>query len=159
QAWTEVANSYDRVPPTESRKLARLREKVLTDDDRTKRGEFTAEVGRLDAEVGAGPPLAGGGGGEAKAAGGAVRGVVGGDPQKAGDAVVPASLSVLSQLASAYRLEPLPDEGARRVALANWITAADNPLTSRVLANRVWQWHFGQGIVDTPSDFGYMGSR
>jgi hypothetical protein len=84
---------------------------------------------------------------------------IGGDPQKPGDAVVPASLSVLSPLASAYRLDPLPDEGARRVALANWITAADNPLPARVLANRVWQWHFGEGIVDTPSDYGYMGSR
>ncbi len=51
------------------------------------------------------------------------------------------------------------DEGQRRVALANWITDERNPLTARVIVNRLWHWHFGQGIVDTPSDFGYGGGR
>ena len=41
--------------------------------------------------------------------------------------------------------------------MAKWIVAADNPLPPRVLANRVWQHHFGTGIVATPSDFGFMG--
>jgi hypothetical protein len=45
------------------------------------------------------------------------------------------------------------------VAFARWLTAADNPLTPRVLANRVWHYHFGTGLVATPSDFGYMGAR
>ena len=44
-------------------------------------------------------------------------------------------------------------EAMRRLALARWIVAPENPLTPRVLANRVWHWHFGTGIVDTPSDF------
>jgi hypothetical protein len=48
-------------------------------------------------------------------------------------------------------------EGERRLALARWITAEGNPLPPRVLANRVWQHHFGTGIVDTPSDFGFLG--
>ena len=43
--------------------------------------------------------------------------------------------------------------------LADWLVAADNPLTPRVLANRLWQFHFGTGIVATPNDFGYMGER
>jgi hypothetical protein len=43
--------------------------------------------------------------------------------------------------------------------LADWIAHPDNPLTPRVLANRIWHYHFGTGIVDTPSDFGYMGGR
>jgi hypothetical protein len=47
----------------------------------------------------------------------------------------------------------------RRTALAEWITSPDNPLTSRVMMNRVWQHHFGEGIVQTPSDFGINGDR
>jgi hypothetical protein len=45
----------------------------------------------------------------------------------------------------------------RRTALANWITSPTNPLTSRVLANRIWQYHFGRGIVRSPNNFGLMG--
>ena len=50
-------------------------------------------------------------------------------------------------------------EGQRRLALANWITNLKNPLTARVLANRLWHHHFGQGIVNTPSDFGLGGDK
>ncbi len=45
----------------------------------------------------------------------------------------------------------------RRTALANWIADPDNPLTARVMANRIWHYHFGQGIVDTPSNLGLSG--
>ena len=48
-------------------------------------------------------------------------------------------------------------EAKRRVGLAEWITHPKNPLTRRVIVNRLWQWHFGRGIVDTPSDFGRGG--
>jgi hypothetical protein len=72
---------------------------------------------------------------------------------------VPASLSVLDQVTKAYELKSDANEGERRLALAKWITSNDNPLTPRVLANRVWQHHFGTGIVDTPSDFGFLGSK
>jgi len=49
-------------------------------------------------------------------------------------------------------------EQQRRLALANWISSDDNPLTPRVIANRIWQFQFGSGIVDTPSDFGRNGT-
>jgi hypothetical protein len=47
----------------------------------------------------------------------------------------------------------------RRKALANWIASPDNPLTARVMANRIWQYHFGRGIVNTPSDFGTRAAK
>jgi hypothetical protein len=63
--------------------------------------------------------------------------------------------------------DPLPDvrpppraphSTGRRSALAHWIASPDNPLTARVIVNRIWQYHFGQGLVPTPSDFGRLGS-
>ncbi|MBL8178812.1 MAG: PSD1 domain-containing protein [Bryobacterales bacterium] len=59
---------------------------------------------------------------------------------------------------------PLPqvdmnDAAARRLALANWIADPANPLTARVMVNRIWFHHFGNGIVNTPSDFGVNGDR
>jgi hypothetical protein len=47
----------------------------------------------------------------------------------------------------------------RRLAFANWVIDPANPLTARVIVNRVWQHHFGEGIVATPSDFGHIGAR
>ena len=49
-------------------------------------------------------------------------------------------------------------EQMRRKALADWIVSKENPLTARVIVNRIWQFHFGAGIVDTPSDFGRNGA-
>lgn len=82
-----------------------------------------------------------------------------GDAQRRGEEVVPASLSTLADSAKGYSLATDAPERERRRALAQWLVAADNPLTSRVLANRLWQFHFGTGIVATPNDFGYMGER
>jgi hypothetical protein len=57
------------------------------------------------------------------------------------------------------RSAPLSDvrTSDRRAALAKWLTSPDNPLTARVIVNRVWGWHFGRGIVRTPNDFGAQG--
>jgi hypothetical protein len=51
------------------------------------------------------------------------------------------------------------DTRAPRTELANWVTHPENPLTARVMANRIWHYHFGRGIVATPNDFGRMGAR
>jgi hypothetical protein len=57
------------------------------------------------------------------------------------------------------KIEPTADSTGRRTALAKWLTDPQNPLATRVIVNRIWQHHFGAGIVGTPSDFGIMGER
>ena len=54
---------------------------------------------------------------------------------------------------------PVADDTSGRLELARWITHPEHPLTARVIVNRVWHWHFGRGIVDTPSNFGVIGSK
>ena len=81
-----------------------------------------------------------------------------GDVEQPGEVVGPGALSCLAGLDSAFALSDPDDEGARRAALAGWIASPDNVLTWRSIANRVWQYHFGRGIVDTPNDFGRNGS-
>ena len=76
-----------------------------------------------------------------------------GDPDAKREEVSPGAISVFASL-NLSRSEP---EQQRRLALADWIASPDNPLTSRVLVNRLWQFHFGDGIVGTPSDFGING--
>ena len=52
-----------------------------------------------------------------------------------------------------------PTAGSGRLQLAQWLTRPEHPLTSRVMANRIWQWHFGQGLVRSPDNFGRLGER
>ena len=76
-----------------------------------------------------------------------------------GEEVQPGFLSILDPAPAKFA----PPEGlnstGRRTALANWLASPENPLTGRVMVNRIWQHHFGRGIVATPSDFGLMGER
>ena len=78
-----------------------------------------------------------------------------GEAMQEREVVAPDALTVLGTLGLAVE-EP---EQRRRVRLAEWIASPQNPLTARVLVNRLWHYIFGNGIVDTPSDFGANGSR
>ena len=82
--------------------------------------------------------------------------LTGGDPFGTGEKVKP---GVLSVLASASRVS-IPDSiDGRRLAFANWVASANNPLTTRTIANRVWMWHFGEPIAGNPNNFGSTGKR
>ena len=75
-----------------------------------------------------------------------------GDPEKPGDTIPRKNLDILGG-------QTLTNgQSSGRLELANWLTAPNNPLTARVMVNRVWQWHMGRGIVATPSDFGTRGT-
>ncbi|WP_164100868.1 PSD1 and planctomycete cytochrome C domain-containing protein [Candidatus Laterigemmans baculatus] len=78
-----------------------------------------------------------------------------GDPMAPREPVPPDTLDILGSLS----LSLDAPEQQRRIALANSIIDPANPLTARVMANRLWHYHFGQGLVATPSDFGSMGAR
>jgi len=88
-----------------------------------------------------------------------------GNPGAKGEKVEPGAPEVLGGVSfaaltsSVKSLEQPPKSGTsgRRLTLAHWITSHDNPLTARVFMNRVWQHHFGRGIVPTPNDFGQLG--
>jgi hypothetical protein len=81
-----------------------------------------------------------------------------GDVKQPKHQVSPGTLSALAD-SPAFALPEPSQEAAARAALANWITDHKNLLTRRSIVNRVWHYHFGRGIVDTPNDFGKMGSR
>ena len=74
---------------------------------------------------------------------------------KTGDVVPRGFLSVLRQIDS----EEIPAESSGRLQLAHWLTSEQNPLTARVMANRIWHHLFGRGIVETVDNFGYNGTR
>ena len=153
-AWHIVASSLDRrkyVP--DDKPPAQLITAGLKPDEATLAGQLLAEKKTVEAEIAS---LAAG---QMVFAGSFSKPEVThllsrGDPEQPRETVLPAVLSALGSL----ELPAEAPEQARRVALASWIASADNPLTARVMVNRIWQGHFGIGLVDTASDFGRNGS-
>ena len=173
--WTEVASGRDRRPierplpgakPTADRPQPlspldhRLSQAAATEEEAARRTAIATELAEVEAAIKAVPrlPQAWIGRRVAADAAGPFHVFLGGSPQKRGDEVVPASPGFLADVVQGYTLPADGPEAARRLALADWLVAADNPLTPRVLANRLWHHHFGTGIVATPNDFGFMGS-
>ncbi len=157
--WTEVANSYDRQPVSPTHRKRRWLEGERTETERKQLATLRRELDLCNREIRSIPELPSWWVGNFEQPQGPFCVFLGGDPQRKGAEVVPASLSALADRGPSYRLASDAAEGLRRQALADWIVDRENPLTPRVLANRLWHYHFGTGIVDTPSDFGYMGGR
>jgi len=82
-----------------------------------------------------------------------------GDFRSPGPELSPGAIRVVSSKTLAYSPRPTNHSAGLRTALADWLVATENPLTARVIVNRVWQHHFGVGLSSTPSDFGVMGSE
>ena len=80
-----------------------------------------------------------------------------GDWRKPGEELSPGFVATINDRDATVK--PMSGSSGRRAALANWIASKDNPLTARVIVNRLWQHHFGKGIVGTSSDFGVAGER
>ncbi len=81
-----------------------------------------------------------------------------GDPHQPQEVVIPQQLSLVTYLDGT--IQPPPQDAKtsqRRLQLARWITDPTNPLTARVMVNRIWQHHFGKGLVRTPNNFGFTG--
>ena len=83
-----------------------------------------------------------------------------GDPARPGPIVEPGHISAIPELDRPMAIPPTGAKSTtRRLQLANWLVDPKNPLTARVWGNRIWQFHFGQGLVRTPDNFGFNGER
>jgi hypothetical protein len=82
-----------------------------------------------------------------------------GDVEKSGEQVAAGGLSAVTAPSPDFGLAFDAPEGERRRKFAEWVAGPDNPLTVRVMVNRVWHYHFGRGIAATPNDFGFNGER
>ncbi|MBI5773790.1 MAG: DUF1553 domain-containing protein [Verrucomicrobia bacterium] len=159
KTWATVATDDGREPWTPAHGIAKARREVITAEEEQKLAALDKQIAQTRAKLNRVPKLPQVWAGTYSEPKEPTFVHKGGDPMKPGEPVVPASLAVLDHVGKPYQLKADAAEGERRLALAKWITSDDNPLTARVLANRVWHYHFGVGIVDTPSDFGFLGSR
>jgi hypothetical protein len=82
-----------------------------------------------------------------------------GDVKNPGKEMQAGTVTCIPGTGGTFQLKSASDEGQRRAALAGWLTDPKNVLAWRSIVNRVWHYHFGQGLVDSPNDFGRMGSQ
>ncbi len=157
--WQKISSSEDRLPYDEEERQEFFILAVLSASDHAAWNTLKSQNTKLQEALAALPPLP--------------RAYVGtfeqpqepayllkrGNPMDKGPVIPPGSLSTLERMLPGYQLDPHAPEGERRLALARWIIDDRNALAARVLANRIWHYHFGKGLVGTPSDFGFNGDR
>src|SRR5262249_6844411 len=82
-----------------------------------------------------------------------------GDVNNPSEVVAPGGLRAVPGVVPDFGLPPDAPDADRRRKLAEWVSSPHNPLFARVIVNRVWHYHFGAGLVDTPNDLGFNGGR
>lgn len=160
ESWQTVSSGKDRRPSNDEHRKHRLRELETSPDESKTLSELDRKIAKVSAEINRVPALETAWVGTRSDDEAKKRNFIfiGGNPAVEGDPVVAGSLSALRHALPSYRADKDATEKSRREMLAQWLTDPANPLPARVLANRVWHYHFGTGIVSTPSDFGFMGS-
>jgi mono/diheme cytochrome c family protein len=153
-AWTLVADSRDRRAYDPDKTTAEFSTAGLNESEATQAKQLVEEKQRLE------PIVVKGTASQQVFAGvfrtpDEIRFLVRGNPEQPRDAVAPAVPDAIGGVS----LPNETTEQARRRALADWIANKSNPLTSRVMVNRIWQGHFGVGLVETASDFGHGGQK
>ena len=82
-----------------------------------------------------------------------------GSPVAKGEIVTPGGIASLKFASADFQLDATSPEGDRRRKLAEWIARDDNPLFARTIVNRLWHYHFGRGLIETPNDLGFNGGQ
>ncbi len=152
--WHTVADSNDRAPYKRNQKPEPFSTEGLVGDEARVAKQLLAEKQQIEQKLAAAK------GAELAFAGvfrqpDVIRLLHRGDPEQPKEIVAPAAISLLGAL----ELSVDTPEQARRRALAEWIASPQHPLTARVIVNRIWQGHFGTGLVETASDFGRTGTK
>jgi hypothetical protein len=158
-AWTSVATSEGRLPPRKEDQDRLVLLDALPEPERERYRNLEQRISSLEAalkRIGKLPTVYAG---QFRQPEEPVFLLKGGNVMDRREQIAPASLSTLDEVLEGFSVAPDAPEAERRLALARWITDPQNPLTPRVLVNRIWHYHFGRGIVGTPSDFGYNGER
>ena len=159
KTWDEVAHGRNRKPVNENVAKHRLQKLLTTDEQHTALAKINKQIREAEREIQAVPNFQTIWLGTHRQADvkKAFHVFIGGSPQRAGDEVTLSSPSMVADDPIHYQLPNDAGEDNRRKALADWLASSKNPLTARVIVNRLWHYHFGAGIVNTPNDFGYMG--
>lgn len=157
KSWTPVASNVNRLPHRKPDLDRLITLEALSLADRATFALAEAQLKQAEAQLKLVPPLPLAYAGVFKQPTEPVYLLKGGAVMQRGDPVPPASLSTLKHASFSIPLEA-PEQNAR-LEFARWLADDRNPLTPRVIVNRLWHSHFGQGLVATPSDFGFNGER
>lgn len=159
ESWKTATDSFDRLPPREQDVKELLFQAVLTADEKVEYRSLQDALAQANARREEMGPQFVAYAGRFQQPEEPTYLMKRGNPMSKGDLIPPASPSVLGDLVPDFELPLDAPEGERRLALARWIVHDQNPLTPRVLVNRLWHYHFGRGLVETPSDFGFNGAK